>query len=53
LSTHAIVFGFESVPCTEMVASLHGRETIPHDQAAETLGQKLPKQAPPRSFKRG
>ena len=35
LSQHTIVFDLETVPCTETLARLHGREALTDDEAAE------------------
>ena len=35
MSQHTIVFDLETVPCTETLARLHGRETLTDDEAAE------------------
>ena len=43
MSQHTIVFDLETVPCTETLARLHGRETLTDDEAAEILGEKFPK----------
>lgn len=43
MSQHTIVFDLETVPCTETLARLHGREALTDDEAAEILGEKFPK----------
>lgn len=43
LSQHVIVFDLETVPCTETLARLHGRDALTDDQAVEVLGEKFPK----------
>ena len=43
MSQHTIVFDLETVPCTETLARLHGREAFTDDEAAEILGEKFPK----------
>lgn len=43
MSQHTIVFDLETVPYTETLARLHGRETLTDDETAEILGEKFPK----------
>lgn len=43
LRQHTIVFDLETVPCTETLARLHGRETLTDYEAGEILGEKFPK----------
>ena len=43
MSHHVIVFDLETVPCTDTVARLHGRDFLTDDEAAEILGEKFPK----------
>ena len=43
LSQHTIVFDLETVPCTETLARLHGRDALTDDETVEILGDKFPK----------
>ena len=43
MSQHTIVFDLETVPCTQTLARLHGREALTDDEAVEILGEKFPK----------
>lgn len=43
MSQHVVVFDLETVPCTETLARLHGREALTDDEAVEILGDKFPK----------
>lgn len=43
MNQHVIVFDLETVPCTETLARLHGREALTDDEAVEILGDKFPK----------
>lgn len=43
MSQHTIVFDLETVPCTETLARLHGRDALTDDEAVEILGEKFPK----------
>ncbi|WP_295198630.1 3'-5' exonuclease [uncultured Brevundimonas sp.] len=43
MSQRVIVFDLETIPCTDTLARLHGRETMTDDEAADLLGTKFPK----------
>lgn len=43
MNQHVVVFDLETVPCTETLARLHGREALTDDGAVEILGEKFPK----------
>lgn len=43
MNQHVVVFDLETVPCTETLARIHGREALTDDEAVEILGEKFPK----------
>lgn len=43
MSQHVVVFDLETIPCTDTLARLHGRETMTDEEAADLLGAKFPK----------